>query len=342
MKRTFLFLLLCLPLLNANAQSAKASTSGIVYVKADGQGDGSSWESAASNLQQVLQQATPGQSIWVATGTYLPTSTTDRTISFDIPDGIQLYGGFAGFETMLEERDVQNNPTILSGNIGEVGIDDNSFSVIRTVAVSEATTIDGFTIAAGNANSKIKEGNQNSSGGGWFNDARQSASSPTIRNCVFEGNRAYFGAGLYNNAIAGTSKLLLEDCKFVANIAKFDGGAILNNGTDGQSNISIRYTSFNANEAYYGSSILNKAEVSGEANPNIKHVTFENNTAYMKGSPIYNRRTGEGVCNPIMVSCISTNNQESVAAPESSDLNRISEATKKAKRTIRVVSTYNK
>lgn len=342
MKRTFLFFLLCLSLLGVSTQHAKASTTSVVYVKAGSQGDGSSWASALPNLQKALQQAVPGQSIWVASGTYLPTPTTDRTVSFIIPDGVQLYGGFSGFETMVEERDLENNKTILSGDIGAIGIDDNSYSVILTVGVSSATVIDGFIITAGNANSKVKEGNRNSCGGGWFNDARQRPSSPVIRNCVFEGNRAYFGAGLYNNAIAGNSSLLLEDCKFIANIAKFDGGAILNNGTDGQSNITIRYSSFTANEAYYGSGILNKAEVNGQANPQIKNVLFENNTAYMKGSPIYNRRTGEGKCSPVMVSCISNNNQESVTAPESSDLKRMSDPNKKARTTIRVVSTYNK
>lgn len=325
----------------ANSQEAQKNTS-VIYVMAGGLGDGSSWSSPQGDLQKALESAQAGQSIWVSSGTYLPTTSDDRSVSFNIPEGVNLLGGFAGYETSEDERDYFSNETILSGNIGEDFADDNTYSVITTIGVSDETLIDGFIIEGGNANEKILEGDASSSGGGWFNDATASTSSPVIQNCTFRNNSAFYGAGLYNKATDGESILVLDGCSFIANVAKFDGGAILNNASNGKSNIIIKYSNFFSNQAYYGSAILNKAEITGEANPLIKTVTFEENLAYMKGSPIYNYRTGEGICNPIMQNCISTNNTESVPAPENQPSKLFLQKNMKQKSAFKIRSTYRK
>lgn len=339
MKRTFIILLLCLPFL-VNAQGTQKSTN-VIYVMAGGLGDGSSWQSPLGDLQKALKKARAGHSIWVAAGTYLPTSSVDRTISFVIPDGVTLLGGFSGYESNADERDYFTNETILSGNIGQDDIEDNSYTVVITHGVSSQTLIDGFIIEGGNANKKISEGSAHSCGGGWFNDASQTVSSPTIQNCTFKNNTAFYGAGLYNHAVQGESSLTLDGCSFVANVAKFDGGAILNNASNGTGNIIIKYSNFYSNQAYYGSAILNKAEIAGEANPLIKTVTFEENLAYMKGSPIYNYRTGEGIVNPLMQNCISTNNTESIPAPENQP-SKMSLQKNSTKSAFKIRSTYRK
>lgn len=40
---------------------------------------------------------------------------------FSLNNGVAIYGGFAGTETELEQRNVSANPSILSGDIGVEG-----------------------------------------------------------------------------------------------------------------------------------------------------------------------------------------------------------------------------
>lgn len=109
----------------------------IRYVKpvATGTGDGSSWENASGNLQNMIdelaknnQQNLPGE-VWVAAGTYVPQvqviSGTTYSASFLMRDGISVYGGFAGDESSKQEREVGKMPwnfvnkTILEGSYYE-------------------------------------------------------------------------------------------------------------------------------------------------------------------------------------------------------------------------------
>ncbi|MCX8212608.1 MAG: hypothetical protein OTI34_16255, partial [Lewinella sp.] len=100
-----LSLLLCLFSVSLSAQ---------VYVDVDATsgGDGTSWENAFTDLQSAI--ATASGDIWVAAGTYKPSAypadcagcATNRDFTFQLKDGVSLYGGFAGTETMLSERDI--------------------------------------------------------------------------------------------------------------------------------------------------------------------------------------------------------------------------------------------
>lgn len=109
----------------------------IRYVKsvATGTGDGSSWENASGNLQNMIDelaknnpQNLPGE-VWVAAGTYVPQvqviSGTTYSASFLMRDGISVYGGFAGDEISKQEREVGKMPwnfvnkTILEGSYYE-------------------------------------------------------------------------------------------------------------------------------------------------------------------------------------------------------------------------------
>ena len=89
-----LFFIFCCSLLNAT----------IYFVKPGGTGDGLSWENATGQLAEVMLQAEPGDEIWVAEGIYKPTETTDRSISFILKEGVRMYGGFAGVETLRDQR----------------------------------------------------------------------------------------------------------------------------------------------------------------------------------------------------------------------------------------------
>ena len=116
------------------ASTAAASAATTLCVKPVPSGSGC-WATAFTDLQPALAAAGSGDEIWVAAGTYLPTSTTDRTISFAMKNGVAVYGGFDGTETMRSERNPAVNVTILSGDIGTPGVSsDNSYHVVTAGA----------------------------------------------------------------------------------------------------------------------------------------------------------------------------------------------------------------
>ncbi len=97
----------------------------IIYVKWDSAApapDGVSWDTAYTDIQSALNDAGQGDDIFVAAGTYTPVQenggTGTRFTSFQLKNQVGLYGGFAGTETDITQRDIQANPTILSGDIG--------------------------------------------------------------------------------------------------------------------------------------------------------------------------------------------------------------------------------
>src|SRR5687768_4518066 len=96
-----------------------AGAAGTMYVVPGGLTTGScaSWANAC-DLQYALGVASSGSDLWVKKGTYRPTSSTNRTVSFVLKNGVALYGGFAGTETLLTQRKPATNITILSGDIG--------------------------------------------------------------------------------------------------------------------------------------------------------------------------------------------------------------------------------
>ena len=165
---------------------------------ATGINTGINWENAFTNLQSAIAAAGYGDQIWVAKGTYLPTEGLDREISFNLPTGVSLYGGFAGNEGKLEDRNSENNTTVLSGDIGETGIrTDNSYHVVTIYQGDENTVLDGFTITLGYAANAFS-GFPHEFGGGVLvaADASWPLSNPVIANCHFEQNRAGSGGGL--------------------------------------------------------------------------------------------------------------------------------------------------
>ncbi len=158
--------------------SLPSATARVIYVNAKvppgGTADGLTWASAVPTLQEGLALAASGDEVWVAAGTYLATGTN----RFLLPSGVRLYGGFAGSETELSQRDAVRQVTILDGN-GVFG----SVVTIATDATAD-TRLDGFRIQNGRANE----------GGGVY--CRGGA--PVIANNVITRNEAISaGAGVY-------------------------------------------------------------------------------------------------------------------------------------------------
>ena len=293
----------------------------VIYVQTGAEGQGTSWEDAKGNLQDALLLAQAGDQVWVASGIYTPTSDDDRSISFIITEGVEIYGGFNGCEGILEERDIKSNLTILSGEIGDTeSTEDNSYSIVMTLGVSAATIVDGFTISDGRADGFGEGGDITSSGAGWFNDATANPSSPTIKNCIFSNNFAREGAAIYNYAEDGESRSLITSCTFISNHADFDGGAIYNNGTYGVCSPRISDCIFIKNDSYYGAGILNKA-YRGESQPFVENCIFAENKSVVRGSAIYCYKEARSICEVILKTCRFEENASTIDEAVSGETN---------------------
>jgi len=313
MKKIIQLVLISCFALMANAQ--------VVYVKPNGTGNGSSWANASGNLAAVMNAANSNTEIWVAQGTYTPTTcsscnNTSRNTYFNLKNGVEIYGGFIGNETQRSQRNWANNATILSGDIdGNGNLSNNSYTVVYTKNTVPSTILDGFTVTMGNASATSGGAvNLDRSGAGFYNDASSNnTSSPTIRNCLFTGNDANrYGGGFLNDGQSGIAGPTIENCQFIDNDAN-EGGGFYNSSYNGLTAPSLTNCIFEDNTALYGAGIYNNAN-GGESSPTLINCVLNNNVASFYGGAIYNFvKTSSGVCEPLLVNCIISNNDASSA-----------------------------
>lgn len=257
----------------------------ILYVTPNGAGtlDGTSWENAfpGTSLQFAIDTAAINDEVWVAAGTYYTTTTTDRTISFSMRNGVAIYGGFTGIETSLSQRTLTNGLTsVLSGEIGTAGIADNSYKVIYNQQLDNSAIIDGFIIESGNDN-RTPSNAGNGLGGGIYNHGYNPGGfcHPIIRNCLFRHNTASWGAGAFNNGYNnGNTQPTYIDCVFYQNHALIEAG-----GMDS-----------------YG--------VGGTASPTVINSIFYENTSATNVGAMYAWGGSGGNCHPLLINCAFVNN----------------------------------
>ncbi|MBW8036507.1 MAG: hypothetical protein FVQ79_13000, partial [Planctomycetes bacterium] len=296
--------------------------------------DGTSWTNAYDDLQDALSNVsstiTSGTAeIWVAAGTYYPSQevdgTDDRYKTFQMINGVAIYGGFNGTETALDQRDVQSNVTILSGDLLN---DDDPATPIEDLCTAPSRTdncyhifyhpdgtgldataiLNGLTIAAGNANGSEDQGR----GGGMYNYG----SSPTVSNCTFSGNSAGISGGGMRNE--DNSSPTVSNCTFTGNLADSTGGGMLNyNSSPTVSNCTFRGNSaasgggmnnhtnsaptvsnctFSGNSSSHGGGMFNYTN----SNPTVSNCTFSGNSAGVLGGGMYNYTNS----NPTVTNCI--------------------------------------
>lgn len=254
MRKLAIVLALCAVMLQAHAT--------IIYVNqnATGANTGTSWTNAYTSLQSGISATVTGDQIWVAAGTYKPTATTNRSIYFVMPSGVSIYGGFAGTETLLSQRDWVANSTVLSGDIGTTGYAyDNSYHVVYAYSVTSNTRLDGFTIRDGYA----RDISYNYYGGGLY----IANSSMTVANCIFTNNSTNSaGAAIAQTGSGGptTGILNLSNCSLVYNTGG-TGAALYLRGT--QSNIThCNISDNNGSEVVYisdGTANIDRCVISG-------------------------------------------------------------------------------
>jgi hypothetical protein len=197
----------------------------VIYVDqhATGAASGADWADAYTDLQTALSQAGSGQTIEVAQGSYQPTTGTDRTATFQLIDGVEVNGGYAGVTGENPgDRNVSLYPTILSGDIGTTGdSSDNSYNVVTGSGTDSTAVLNGFTITGGNADGATAS---NQYGAGLIN----SDGSPTINNCTFTNNLASGGGAAIDNYGSSTAPQI-SNCTFTNNVVSNGvGGAVAN------------------------------------------------------------------------------------------------------------------
>ncbi|MGK4568898.1 hypothetical protein [Flavobacterium sp. 3HN19-14] len=244
------------------------SFASIIYVdkNATGNNNGSSWANAYTTIELAFTNSIVGDQIWVAAGVYKPAGTS-RSTTYNIPNGVGVYGSFAGTETLLSQRNLANGATTtLNGDINTVGTQtDNCYSVVKFTNSSNLTVFDGFKIVNGYNNSST-------SGGAIYNSGGQ----PTIRNCEMIANYA-FGGGAFGNSTDDAAVTTLINCKITNNSA-LDGGGIYNNhGT-----LKIINCDISSNTASYGGGISVQFDT-----VLIDRTILSGNSASNRGGAIY-------------------------------------------------------
>lgn len=274
-------IILCLVMFSAQAS---ADT---IYVDDDAPGtnNGSSWINAYTDLQTALANAISNDQIRVAQGTYKPTNGTDRTVSFQLKNNVELYGGYGGFaELNPDGRNVDLYETILSGDIGAIGDNsDNSYHVLYHPSgtnLDPTAILDGFTITAGNANVHGSTGN--SCGGGMYNEA----SSPTVNKCTFITNDAYWGGGAMYNKNSGSPAV--TNCTFTDNYAYQWSGAMYN---EASSSPTVTNCTFTNNLSAHGAAMNNR----NSSNAAVTNCTFTNNNATSYAGAIDNYKSASTI-----------------------------------------------
>jgi uncharacterized repeat protein (TIGR01451 family) len=115
---------------------------GVIYVdtRATGYNNGIDWANAYTDLQDAMTRAKTDycNEIWVARGSYNPGRAADK--KFEISAGVWLLGGFAGDEKSKDRRNIEANPTILSGLI------DAAHRNITVVTLGNLSLLDGFIV----------------------------------------------------------------------------------------------------------------------------------------------------------------------------------------------------
>ncbi len=180
-----------------------------IYVNssATGSNNGLSWANAYKDLQVALSNAVYGDEIWVASGVYKATSTTDRSISFNMKNGVNLYGGFSGVETSLTQRNISQNPTTLSGDIGAIGDGaDNTNTILKIISITSGLTVDGFRLISGKA------------GGAGGITLNNNTGVINIKNCYFYDNLGTAGGAIFQ-AYQGNYTVNVTNCDFISNIS---------------------------------------------------------------------------------------------------------------------------
>ncbi len=263
-----------------------------IYVDYDGSGggnDGSSWATAFYVLEDALAIADTGDQIWVAQGYYSSFENDDSTFSFLLDKSISLYGGFAGFENSLSQRD-----TSLILTQRQTYLEDNSrgevYHIIETRGKNTSIVLDGFIIRNARAEGTHEK---DKIGAGIYN----AAGKLELRNMLFENNRAdSLASAIYS---IGDS-VFMTHCQIIDNYDRamvveegefvhIQNCKFIDNALQGACKIDVSFliedSFFGDNSAESGAA-LTFSVISFNDKAVIRNTVFENNRATRGGGAI--------------------------------------------------------
>ena len=196
--------------------SVVPSADHIIYVDVNGTGNGFSWADATPYLQYAVAHANtfePAAQVWVKEGSYSSLVVDSLVAAFNVVNGVNVYGGFAGTESSLAERDIEAHPTYLDGQNAQRVLYQN-----EPLADGQSAVWDGFVIRNGfMARSHYYDYNSSTSISPYQNNYSYSLTqvhgagaalmgNVTLSNTKFEGNSIALDASPYgyNIPVKGT------------------------------------------------------------------------------------------------------------------------------------------
>ena len=264
-----------------------------VNLNAAGGNNGTSWAHAYTNLQSAITAASAGDDIHVAQGSYYPTTdetgsaspTDPRTKTFFINKNIALYGGY-NLNRNTPIRDIDQFPTILSGNIGvTTNHIDNTYQVLVFEQVSNSCRLDGFHVRDGRA---FGPELADRDGPGAYLRATTWQTSPTIINCRFTNNQGDRGGAITLDIFDNDDDTKIINTLFFDNRSKFSGALYSTIRGIGTQNLEIRNCAMTQNSSSRGSAamyIQPIATLQAISNIEITNCTIAGNTGGL-ASPV--------------------------------------------------------
>ena len=222
-----LFLYVLEDAFTCSAYQAPGPANGRIYVDPNAVGfpDGESWITAFRTVGDAIAQSnadTAIHAIWIADGVYPVTTSAQRTLSYHITRSIALYGGFAGGETSLAQRNPAANQTILSGEIGNPATAaDNSYHVLRYTNTIDSNRLDGITICCGYADQP-----GHAQGGGLYYEV-SNRELLTLHGCTMEDNIAMEGSSICNESKMTIAQSQVHDTRIMG----ITNSSVLNTGS---------------------------------------------------------------------------------------------------------------